>query len=260
MIGGLDDDDRYRMVEDEFISVAHRFTTHLHRAEYSRLRALAASQNAAAIREIARPVVGGSHLTADARRRAEGRRRDAKQRTVLGGPNEVEGDAATGLRGLLESPRKARRWIEVGSRREGMKTRAFAGLEARVARGEPARRRGMTDGDATEVDETVDEVELPPLRTTSGSRSIEPSPGVRSRDYRIPRPGESSASKDTAPGTTTMRIATKPASPEVVEIDDDDDDPFGLSRRKARRQKSREQLRRPGSDVKPERDTMPSFF
>ncbi|KAL2208792.1 hypothetical protein CC79DRAFT_1320361 [Sarocladium strictum] len=260
MIAGLDDDDRYRMVEDEFISVAHRFTTHLHRAEYSRLRALAASQNAEAIREIARPVVGGSHLTADAIRRAEGRRRDARQRTVLGRPNEDEAEAATGLRGLLESPRKARRRIGVGLGREGMKTRAYAGLGARVARDEPAQRSARTDGDATEDDETADEPELPPLRTTSGSRSIEQSSVIGSRGHRTPRPGESSASKSMAAGTTTTRVATKPASPEVIEIDDDDDDPFGLSRRKARRAKSREQLRRPASEVKPERDTMPSFL
>ncbi|RSM01437.1 hypothetical protein CEP52_008570 [Fusarium oligoseptatum] len=41
---GPQHDDRYRMVEDEFVNMAHQFTTHLHRAEYNRLKSLAKSQ------------------------------------------------------------------------------------------------------------------------------------------------------------------------------------------------------------------------
>lgn len=51
-------DDRYRMVEDEFLCTAQRFTTHLHRAEYDRLKARARSNHALTIRDMERPVVG----------------------------------------------------------------------------------------------------------------------------------------------------------------------------------------------------------
>jgi hypothetical protein len=35
---GLDKDDRYRMVEDEFLEAAKMFTQHLHAAEYQRMK------------------------------------------------------------------------------------------------------------------------------------------------------------------------------------------------------------------------------
>ncbi|KAG6104264.1 hypothetical protein E4U31_002078, partial [Claviceps sp. LM219 group G6] len=56
-------DDKYRMVEDELLHTAQQYTTHLHRAEYIRLKAVISSRNAHTIREMERPVVprsGGS--------------------------------------------------------------------------------------------------------------------------------------------------------------------------------------------------------
>lgn len=44
MIPGLQHDDRWRMVEDEFLATAHKFTAHLHAAEYHRLREMARKQ------------------------------------------------------------------------------------------------------------------------------------------------------------------------------------------------------------------------
>ncbi|CAK7562567.1 MAG: hypothetical protein SEPTF4163_000415 [Sporothrix epigloea] len=55
MIDGMENDDRYRMVEDELLAVAHIFTAHLHAAEYQRLRARAKSQGTV-LRSLARPV------------------------------------------------------------------------------------------------------------------------------------------------------------------------------------------------------------
>ncbi|KAK4693183.1 hypothetical protein P7C71_g4161, partial [Lecanoromycetidae sp. Uapishka_2] len=52
---GLDADDIYIMVEDEFHSVAQQFTKHLHHAEYIRLRNEAKSRNAGTINSISRP-------------------------------------------------------------------------------------------------------------------------------------------------------------------------------------------------------------
>lgn len=44
MIPGLHNDDGYRMVEDEFVATAHRFTAPVHAAEYHRLKDMAKKQ------------------------------------------------------------------------------------------------------------------------------------------------------------------------------------------------------------------------
>lgn len=59
MLDGWENDDRYRMVEDEFLDVAKEFTQHLHAAEYLRLKAVARNKSSSTISEISRPVVGG---------------------------------------------------------------------------------------------------------------------------------------------------------------------------------------------------------
>lgn len=51
---GLDGDDIWIMVEDEFLETAATFTRHLHQAEYKRLKNLAKIQNASAINQISR--------------------------------------------------------------------------------------------------------------------------------------------------------------------------------------------------------------
>jgi hypothetical protein len=88
------------MVEDELLHTARLFTAHLHRAEYARLKQVAKAHNAAAIREIERPVVAGPP-TARARRRREAALRTAKQRRV--GVDEAQGSS---LLGLMETPRR----------------------------------------------------------------------------------------------------------------------------------------------------------
>ncbi|KAK2614831.1 hypothetical protein N8I77_001629 [Diaporthe amygdali] len=56
MVEGFDNDDRWRMVEDEFYSVAARFTAHLHAAQYRRLKDEAKRLSPNTIRTLARPV------------------------------------------------------------------------------------------------------------------------------------------------------------------------------------------------------------
>jgi hypothetical protein len=56
---GLDADDIYIMVEDEFQSIAQFYTQHLHHAEYKRLKRLARSHRAEESARISRPTVGG---------------------------------------------------------------------------------------------------------------------------------------------------------------------------------------------------------
>ncbi|KAK4034019.1 hypothetical protein C8A01DRAFT_39498 [Parachaetomium inaequale] len=116
MIEGIDHDDQYRMVEDEFLAVAGEFTRHLHTAEYQRLKGLAKSQNADTIQNISRPVTGG--MTDLVKRRHAALDTASKQRKgiakTLGkraAGNESDGEEpsrrpATSLQGLMNSPRK----------------------------------------------------------------------------------------------------------------------------------------------------------
>ncbi|TLD11614.1 hypothetical protein PspLS_11527 [Pyricularia sp. CBS 133598] len=119
MISGLDGDDIWRMVEDEFLSVAGAFTAHLHRAEYKRLKRLAESQNAKTISTISRPVACDRTDTVKRRQdRAELQRRQGgaikRMRSSSDGKNANESDdddgpspwAGTALQGLMDSPRK----------------------------------------------------------------------------------------------------------------------------------------------------------
>jgi len=118
---GLDKDDIFRMVEDEFMDVARAFTGHLHHLEYQRLKKVARSQNAATIKSISRPVT--MKMPDSTRRKAEGLARSKKQvkaiQTLLDKRDkeadsedelEDENDDAwvgTALYGLMESPRRS---------------------------------------------------------------------------------------------------------------------------------------------------------
>lgn len=117
MIDGLDADDGYRMVEDEFLSVAGTFTAHLHKAEYHRLKTLAKNKNAVTIQAISRPVVGSK--TEAVKRRQAAAELATRQKTAINrerGDNPSEDDdddsdgleipwAGTALQGLMSSAR-----------------------------------------------------------------------------------------------------------------------------------------------------------
>src|SRR5271168_4042924 len=80
---GIDHDDKYRIVEDEFLSVAQRFTVHLHAAEYKRQQKMVKSRNADTINSISRPVTG--KMPDQTRRKVEAVARAKTQKTVLAG-------------------------------------------------------------------------------------------------------------------------------------------------------------------------------
>ncbi|KAF7947418.1 hypothetical protein EAE96_008506 [Botrytis aclada] len=114
---GREHDDKYRIVEDEFLTVAKSFTVHLHTAEYKRLGKMAKTRNADAINSISRPVVG--RIPDATRRKAEEVERSKDQRNVLEklvGKKEdgLSGDSdeetlpfvGTSLYGLMTSPKK----------------------------------------------------------------------------------------------------------------------------------------------------------
>lgn len=112
MISGIDHDDQYRMVEDEFLTVAAGFTRHLHAAEYQRLKGLAKSENAETIQNISRPVTG--EMTDLVRRRHDVLNTAVRQRNelekVLGKRRERDRSTPprqpSSLQGLMDSPRK----------------------------------------------------------------------------------------------------------------------------------------------------------
>lgn len=113
MIEGLENDDRWRMVEDEFLSIANSFTVHLHAAEYHRLKGLAKEQNADTINSISRPVTGV--MTSSVKRRQDAVALLTKQRQGLKRSHanldepaeDVVGPwTGTSLQGLMDSPRK----------------------------------------------------------------------------------------------------------------------------------------------------------
>ncbi|KAI9705458.1 MAG: hypothetical protein M1836_006213 [Candelina mexicana] len=123
---GLDHDDIYIMVEDEFQTVARRFTQHLHHAEYLRLKNLAKSQNASAILSLSRPVDSRTTMRQETRKKieAESKQKDLKnavQQVMSGadanGKDELDSDldddkeddpwVGTSLHSLMASPRKS---------------------------------------------------------------------------------------------------------------------------------------------------------
>ena len=121
MIEGINHDDGYRMVEDEFFAMASNFTKHLHAAEYHRLKALASTRNAEMIRTISRPVTG--QMTDIVKKRHQTAMLAASQRRGLNktlgkrkgssGLSDSDDDserpwAGTSLQGLMDSPRKKR--------------------------------------------------------------------------------------------------------------------------------------------------------
>ncbi|OCK86445.1 hypothetical protein K432DRAFT_430983 [Lepidopterella palustris CBS 459.81] len=61
---GIDNDDAWMMVEDEFLQTANLFTRHLHRAEYKRIRQTHASRN-----PISRPTVPNAKVSVETKMR-----------------------------------------------------------------------------------------------------------------------------------------------------------------------------------------------
>ncbi|MCJ1436527.1 hypothetical protein MMC27_005906 [Xylographa pallens] len=126
MVEGLDRDDIYIMVEDEFHAVAKQFTQHLHHAEYKRLKNLAKIRNASAITTISRPTDSITEMREETKKRKNSESKAAKQKIALAHikgqaaakrpreGSEVESDveitrgdglwAGTTLHGLMTSP------------------------------------------------------------------------------------------------------------------------------------------------------------
>ncbi|KAG7127092.1 hypothetical protein HYQ45_012723 [Verticillium longisporum] len=189
LIPGYDHDDIYRMVEDEFLVIAGKFTAHLHAAEYQRLKTQARYQNADAIADISRPVVGS--LTELARRRQEDLLRRKRQQQALrqskagdggeAGETEEADDAlwrGSSLQGLMDSPRKREVRISALARAESSAGRTGAswdregGVQRRLNfSGEEAVKRPRPEETA---DEDEDDLDVPARLRSSPQRMAEP--------------------------------------------------------------------------------------
>ncbi|PQE20535.1 Transcription initiation factor IIA gamma subunit protein [Rutstroemia sp. NJR-2017a BBW] len=179
---GLHHDDRYRMVEDELLSIAKMFTVHLHTAEYKRQEKLAQSRNAATITSISRPVVG--RMGGEGKRKAEAIARMARQRSEIeklrggrvgGGADESDEEderlpyVGTSIHGLMASPGgkgvSLKGVGEVGAGGAGG-TRAARGFGRKEKEGggrgsSPLRRGEVKVEMASETDEDEDDLDAP---------------------------------------------------------------------------------------------------
>ncbi|OJD13875.1 hypothetical protein AJ78_05722 [Emergomyces pasteurianus Ep9510] len=87
---GLENDDQYIMVEDEFLATAQTFTRHLHHAEYVRKKKEAKMKNANTIEDIAR-VGAKSTLSAEHRKKLESEENSTRQKAALDELKRVAG-------------------------------------------------------------------------------------------------------------------------------------------------------------------------
>jgi hypothetical protein len=136
---GVDRDDKYRMVEDEFLTVAQKWTVHLHAQEYKRLEKMVKARNAETINSISRPV--SDRMPDHARRREESVAKSKAQRDTLEGLLRKKSDAedtdsnedglpyvGTSLHDLMGSPgKKAASLSKIGPAQAT--TRAAAGFQ-----------------------------------------------------------------------------------------------------------------------------------
>ncbi|VUC19940.1 unnamed protein product [Clonostachys rosea] len=271
MIAGPFNDDRYRMVDDELLGVAQRFTVHLHRAEYQRLKAQAKTQNAATIREIERPTVGTP--TRVTKQRSEALKRVSRQRSLLG--NDHGRDLpwmGTSLQGLMEAPRREAKAIR-SLPQAASGTRAAAGFSSQLSSSPIRGNRSAGDS--------------PPEKQKGSARRDSRGTSVRATPRGTGNVGSKqavSANKSSSPIVSTSAAVSTPSrrplstvrtsysTPQATKSlvpdednedeDDDDDDIFGLNKRRIRREKSRENIRRSTEKParKPSPDAIPSFL
>jgi hypothetical protein len=158
---GMQYDDKYRMVEDEFLTIAKRFTVHLHAAEYKRQQKIVKSRNADTINSISRPVTG--IMPDHTKRRLAAASRAKTQKVALEGAlgkktednsdDSDDGDGlpyfGTTLHGLMDSPRKKAASLgRLGT--VAATTRAAAGFKKSAAQSKP-NRDGMQESPQSKV-------------------------------------------------------------------------------------------------------------
>ncbi|KAI0445751.1 hypothetical protein F4803DRAFT_106825 [Xylaria telfairii] len=274
MVEGIDGDDRYRMVEDEFFATAQRFTAYLHKAEYERLKAASELENAQMIKNISRPVVGQvadivklkqerKALIQKQRLATRKLRRDGSGDESAGTDDLNDSWQKQSLSGLMESP---------GRRAKGLGrlpsapsvTRAAAGFNRQpsdVVFPSQPKPRPPIDAARYHTHATEDFMDI-----ASDHRLA----------HRIPRPApESSRERESIPRefkqpalnnsymTTENPQNYHPKAVEKSVVSDDDDMDFitRLKKRQEERRRSRGQRKSMVSKAKPDSDDiLPDFL
>lgn len=288
MIEGLEHDDLYRMVEDEFLSTAQQFTAHLHAGEYHRLKTASKSQNADAIRDISRPVVG--RMTDLVKIKQERKARREKQRLATskamankgrsGDRNEGEDDwQSASLYGLMESPRKEAERLD-NLTNVMTTTRAAAGFDGTKARRlfpttprqsveKPSGSKSTTKANLDDATETEDDEEDEDDDLDVSSRKLPAKPIGRAP---LPQPGQDQIIvKDSQALRHPEKMAHRhrhekesKATRQANSSDDSGDDFLSrLKRRQEDRRRNREQRKQAARKFQPAKatgDTIPGFL
>lgn len=168
MRAGLEQDDIWVMVEDEFLSTAHLYTSHLHKAEYLRLKKLARSQNASTIESIARPVDDRTEQSGESKKKIVGARQRAMGTKAM---QNLEGDR----RGLgrdedenedddpwMRDPRLAGLMTQ---RENSTQLSRIAGAKSKTRASAGYAQASQSQGVTREIQENMDSQEVPPRRT-----------------------------------------------------------------------------------------------
>ncbi|KUJ16242.1 uncharacterized protein LY89DRAFT_669776 [Mollisia scopiformis] len=249
MIEGMDDDDKYRMVEDQFLTIAQKFTVHLHAAEYKRQQKIAKTRNAETISSISRPVAG--KMPDQTKRKVEAVERAKAQKSVLEGligkkvgdadisDDSDDGDGlpyvGTSLHGLMDSPR--RKATSLSKVSAAATTRAAAGYKQsaqarRMSLGSPQFRltarssqsAKVLEDDATESSADDGDLDAAPklesrerkptlvqkLNLVSEKRDSKTSDLLLSYESRAPRSKHSTSDFIDVPKTVKTEISSPP--------------------------------------------------
>jgi hypothetical protein len=222
---GVERDDRYRMVEDEFLATAQQFTVHLHAAEYKRQEKIARARNAETISSISRPVTQA--MTDRTKRKLEAIERSKTQKnaiqTLLGENGDDVNDLDessdgeglayfnTTLRGLMDSPR--RQSATLSKLPYGIATRAAAGFQKPAAHRDRisspvaaySRQQALPSnsnhGSSTESSDFEDDLDapVPTVRNASRRRIFTTSSSPSSPLPQTTQPKSSTASRPVQP-------------------------------------------------------------
>jgi hypothetical protein len=292
---GIDHDDKYRIVEDEFLSIAQRFTVHLHAAEYKRQQKMAKSRNADTINSISRPVVG--KMPDQTRRKVEAVARAKTQKTVLAGllgkgvgNGDVSDDSddadglpyvGTTLHGLMDSPRrKAASLTKLGT--IVATTRAAAGFKQPAAqsksgqlttlqsprpkgalpRGQAPRRNhdSTTESDPEEDDDL--DAPIPAPKLIAPRNNSVPGPNSHSSFFKTKSTSAGGLITDSniskKPGSSTATASTKNVQSQMTKEPVSSSSSHRPSRlEQARRQRLKEEKKQ---QERKNRDVIPTFF
>ncbi|KAK4188454.1 hypothetical protein QBC35DRAFT_195747 [Podospora australis] len=286
MIPGPQNDDKYRMVEDEFLSIAQEFTRHLHTAEYQRLKSLAMSKKAQSDADttisnmISRPVTG--EMTDMVRRHHAALNTASKQRKAIAkvikstktagnnvawmhSDNEDDDEEPqinrepSSLQGLMDSPRKKVAPISLMSFSSGLGRSSSVASPTGKRKTEDAKQEIFgTDTDSDDLDSQMpwpsskrntNPIKVERLATQESSETV-----LLTRRPASQIKTESSLAQRPPPSRITTQII--PVKREQEEHDEEDEDEF-FARIKARRtaqQRRLEQTKQEDTKIKSERE------